>query len=137
MVLVLQGVHLLRGQTGVGEHAVLMTRLVCYHGYMLCLELTYLVNDVLPCTRGLQTNKLVIESLAHALDARAHFLQVLVPLGCKLVAGEDLLDDAAAGSGAHGELATDEMAEVVHDNVTDTGGAAVGAVVERTDTLTV
>lgn len=98
VVLVLQGVHLLRGQTGVGEHAVLMTRLVCYHGYMLCRRLTYLVDDVLPGTGGLQTNKLVVESLAHALDARAHFLQILVPLRCELVVGQDLLDDAAAGS---------------------------------------
>lgn len=74
------------------------------------IQIAYLLDDVLPSAGGLQTDQLIVQSLTHGLDARAHDLQVLVPVGSKLLAGKNLLDDAAANTRAHGELAADQVA---------------------------
>lgn len=60
-----------------------------------------------------------------------------MPLRRKLTACEDLLDDATSGCWAHGELASNEVAEVVDDGVAEVLGALVKDIVECADTLTI
>jgi len=98
---------------------------------------THLLNDVLPGTRSLQANQLIIQSLAHTLDTRTHNLQVLVPVGDQFLAVHNLLNDAASNARAHGELATDQVAKIVDDNITDGSSTAVKNVVIGTNTLAV
>lgn len=100
MVLILQGVNLLGGEAGVGEHSILrVSRLAD------CLIIgsceTYLLNDVLPCARCLEADQLIIQCLSHGLNARAHDLQILVPIGHQLIVGQNLLNNAAANPRTH------------------------------------
>lgn len=60
-----------------------------------------------------------------------------MPIGNQLRAVHNLLNDTASNTRAHGELATDQVAEVVNDNVTDGSRLAVKHVVVGTNTLAV
>lgn len=60
-----------------------------------------------------------------------------MPLRSKFRACKDLLDKTTPGCWAHGELASNEMAEVVDDGVADVLGALVKDIVECTDALAV
>lgn len=60
-----------------------------------------------------------------------------MPLGSEFFVSQDLLNDAASTGGTHGVLSTDEVTEVVDDNVAEVLGTVVQDIVESTDTLAV
>lgn len=97
----------------------------------------YLFDDVSPGPRGLQPQKLVVENLSHRADPRAHYFEILVPLGRELLVRQDFLHDVAARCWTHGVLAADQMAQIVDDGVAEALAALGQDVVEGAYALSV
>lgn len=60
-----------------------------------------------------------------------------MPLSRQLVVRQDLLDDTASRRGTHGELATDQMAQVGRDGAAELLLGVAKDIVESADTLAV
>lgn len=70
VVLVLESVNLLGSESSVGKHSVLHpTKESVDLRIHSQWEMTDLLDDVLPGTRGLEADQFVIQRLAHRLDA--------------------------------------------------------------------